>query len=219
MLKLLGRTSSTSKLSKKIFFKHYLLESKIPVYLYINSRVQLFCHSNPVLIKLIFFCLFNHSCFNQFFLHSWTNYWNIILIQLNFITSANPTSERLNFVIYFLELRTNNFLKKNKRFWYFIWTFFCFKFFLHLFFTAVQLQIILMSTVNDTTVISMIWTCTRNFIIYLQIIYPCVNKSINQLLKFCFLSLPTSLLGFMSTFHFRIQPFLAQTPPWGQCWP
>ena len=94
---------------KKFFFKHYLLESKIPVYLYINSRVQLFCHSNPVLIKLIFFCLFNHSCFNQFFLHSWTNYWNIILIQLNFITSANPTSESLNFYIYFLEFWTNNF--------------------------------------------------------------------------------------------------------------
>ena len=103
-----------------------MLESKIPVYLYINSRVQLFCHSNPVLIKLIFFCLFNHSCFNQFFLHSWTNYWNIILIQLNFITSANPTSESLNFYIYFLEFWTNNLKKKKKNFEIltFVWIFF-----------------------------------------------------------------------------------------------
>ena len=199
MLKLLGRTSSTSKLSKKKFFKHYLLESKIPVYLYINSRVQLFCHSNPVLIKLIFFCLFNHSCFNQFFLHSWTNYWNIILIQLNFITSANPTSESLNFYIYFLEFWTNN-LKKKKRFciYFLVWTFFlCFEFFLHLFFTAVQLQIILMSTVNDTTVISMIWTCTRNIIIYLQIIYPCIFKSINQSIpsRLSLRLLPTTLIS------------------------
>ena len=147
----------------------------------------------------------------EFFFLFWLLFWLHLLTRLR---------QRLNFVIYFLEFRTNNLKKKKKDFdILFEPFFFVLNFFLHLFFTAVQLLIILMFTVNDTTVISMIWTCTRNIIIYLQIIYPCVNKSINQLLKLCFLSLPTSLLGFMSTFHFRIQPFLAQTPPWGQCWP
>ena len=57
--------------------------------------------------------------------------------------------QRLNFIIYFLEFRTNN-LKKKKKILILFGPFSCFEFFLHLFFTAVQLPTILMFTVNNT---------------------------------------------------------------------
>ena len=52
--------------------------------------------------------------------------------------------------------------------------------FLHLFFTAVQLQNYFYVHCQSYDRNLLIWTYTRNIIIYLQIIYPCIfNQSIN----------------------------------------
>ena len=100
-------------------------------------------------------------------------------------TSANPTSETHQILYLFLGILKTNNLKKKGIFLFFE-PFFCFFFSLILNLSAsfssqlCNSKIIFMSTVNDMTVIFLIWTYTRNIIIYLQIIYPCIfNQSIN----------------------------------------
>ena len=97
-------------------------------------------------------------------------------------TSANPTSETHQILYLFLGIlkKTNNFFKKK---WDFLICIFFSSIlnFLHLFFTAVQLQNYFYVHCQSYDRNLLIWTYTRNIIIYLQIIYPCIfNQSINQ---------------------------------------
>ena len=98
------------------------------------------------------FCIFLHSCATR-------NY---------FMSTVNNI------------LKTNN-LKKKKKKDFLIWIIFSLILnFLHLFFTAVQLQNYFYVHCQSYDRNLLIWTYTRNIIIYLQIIYPCIfNQSIN----------------------------------------
>ena len=99
-------------------------------------------------------------------------------------------------------------------FYFLVWTFFLFRNFTLLLYSCATpnyFQCPLSRIIKDTIVISMIWSSTRKIIILF--IYPCINKSINQLLNFVSSPFPHSSLDLCTPFILAFNPFLAQTPP------